>query len=57
VTYVLTTLNCYPRRFPLNIFAKKLREEGLLEEQLMQWSIQQFLDQRVPDIVKDVISL
>ena len=31
----------------------KLREEGLLEEQLMQWNIQQFLeaeaDQRVPD--------
>ena len=54
LTYVLTTLKCYPREFPLNIFAKKLREEGLLEEQLMQWSIQQFLeteaDQRVPDI-------
>ena len=54
LTYVLTTLKCYPREFPLNIFAKKLREEGLLEEQLMQWNIQQFLeteaDQRVPDI-------
>ena len=54
LTYVLTTLKCYPREFPLNKYAKKLREEGLLEEQLMQWSIQQFLeieaDQRVPDV-------
>ena len=54
LTYILTTLNCNPREFPLNIFAKKLREEGLLEEQLMHWSIEQFLeaeaDQRVPDI-------
>ena len=56
LTFVLTTLKCYPRRFPLNIFATKLREEGLLEEQLLNWSVNQFLNaelanhQRIPDI-------
>ena len=56
LTFVLTTLKCYPRRFPLNIFATKLRAEGLLEEQLLNWSVNQFLNaelanhQRIPDI-------
>ncbi|XP_065919658.1 uncharacterized protein [Dysidea avara] len=52
LTYALTTLKCYPRKFPLNIHAEMLRKEGLLEEQLLQWSIEQFLeaeaDQKIP---------
>lgn len=43
LTYVITTLNCRPVGQPLYKFSEKLRREGLLEQKLLQWSIDQFV--------------
>ena len=43
LTYVLTTLQCQPFGPPLAIFVHKLQATGLLEEELLEWSVQQFI--------------
>ena len=43
LTYVITTLNCRPVGQPLYKFSEKLRREGLLEQKLLQWSVEQFV--------------
>ena len=43
LTYVLTTLKCHPVEFPLTDYAKKLKDQGLLEQELLEWSLQQFI--------------
>ena len=44
LTYVLTTLKCQPFGLPLAIFLQKLQRTGLLEEELLEWSVQQFIE-------------
>ena len=41
--YVLTTLKCQPVGPPLALFLQKLQTTGLLEEELLEWSVQQFI--------------
>ena len=43
LTYVLTTLKCQPVGPPLDFFIRKLQSTGLLEEELLKWSVQQFI--------------
>ena len=43
LTYVLTTLKCQPVGPPLDFFIRKLQTTGLLEEELLEWSVQQFI--------------
>ena len=43
LTYVLTTLKCQPVGPPLALFVQKLQATGLLEEKLLEWSMQQFI--------------
>ena len=43
LTYVLTTLKCQPIGPPLDYFIQKLQSTGLLEEELLEWSVQQFI--------------
>ena len=43
LTYVLTTLKCQPFGPPLTLFLRKLQMTGLLEEELLEWSVQQFI--------------
>ena len=43
LTYVLTTLKCQPVGPPLALFVQKLQTTGLLEEELLEWSVQQFI--------------
>ena len=40
LTYILTTLKCQPFGPPLAVFVHKLQTTGLLEEQLLEWSLQ-----------------
>ena len=42
LTYVLTSLICRPFNPPLKHFAKERSTEGLIREELLEWSIQQF---------------
>jgi len=42
LTYVLTTLKCQPVGPPLAGFMEKLKKKGLLEQELLEWSVQQF---------------
>ncbi|XP_065908551.1 uncharacterized protein [Dysidea avara] len=42
LTYVLTTLKCQPVGPPLAGFVEKLEKTGLLEQELLEWSLQQF---------------
>jgi len=42
LTYVLTTLKCQPIGPPLAGFVEKLEKTGLLEQELLEWSLQQF---------------
>jgi len=42
LTYVLTTLKCRPVGPPLALFMEKLEKTGLLEQELLEWSVQQF---------------
>ena len=44
LSYALTTLVCCPADFPLSIYAKKLKNQGLLEQELLRWSIKKFLE-------------
>ena len=44
LSYALTTLMCCPADFPLSIFAKKLKNQGLLEQELLKWSLEKFLE-------------
>ena len=43
LTYVLTTLKCQPFGPPLFYYVHKLQTTGLLEEELLEWSVQQFI--------------
>ena len=43
LTYVLTTLKCQPFGPPLAVFIQKLQMTGLLEEELLEWSVQKFI--------------
>ena len=43
LTYVLTTLKCQPIGPPLDFFIRKLQTTGLLEEELLEWSVEQFI--------------
>ena len=43
LTYLLTTLKCHPVEFSLTDYAKKLKDQGLLEQELLEWSLQQFI--------------
>ena len=43
LTYVLTTLKCRPVGPPLDYFIGRLQTAGLLEEELLEWSVQQFI--------------
>ena len=43
LTYVLTTLKCQPVGPPLAPFVRKLQSTGLLEEELLEWSMQQLI--------------
>ena len=43
LTYVLTTLKCQPVGPPLDFFMQRLQTTGLLEEELLEWSLQQFI--------------
>jgi len=42
--YVLTTLVCCPVEFPLSLYAKKLKNQGLLEQELLKWSLEKFIE-------------
>ena len=42
LTYVLTTLKCRPVGPPLALFVEKLEKTGLLEQELLEWSVLQF---------------
>jgi len=42
LTYVLTTLICRPIGPPFALFMEKLEKTGLLEQELLEWSVQQF---------------
>ena len=41
--YVLTTLKCQPVGPPLAPFTRKLQTTGLLEQELLEWSLQEFI--------------
>ena len=43
LTYLLTTLKCHPVEFPLTDYAKKLQCQGLLEQELLEWSWDKFV--------------
>ena len=43
LTYVLTTLKCRPVGPPLAPFTRKLQTTGLLEQELLEWSLQEFI--------------
>ena len=43
LTYVLTSLKCQPVGPPLAPFVHKLQTTGLLEEELLEWNVQQFI--------------
>ena len=42
LTYVLTDLTCWPANPQLVKYAKRRQKEGLLEEELIDWSVEQF---------------
>ena len=42
LTYVLTNFTCLPTKPELAVYAEKRQNEGLLEEQLIHWSVEQF---------------
>ena len=42
--YTLTTLVCCPGDFPLSLYAKKLQNQGLLEQELLKWSLEKFIE-------------
>ena len=51
LTYVLTTLKCQPFGPPLAYFQQKLQKTGLLEQELLEWSVQQFIrDEKIGDL-------
>ena len=43
LTYVLTTLKCQPIGPLLTFYLRKLQRTGLLEQELLEWSVQQFI--------------
>ena len=42
LTYVLTSLTCWPADPQLVLYAERRLKEGLLEEELIDWSVEQF---------------
>ena len=49
LTYVLTSLTCHPADPPLAAYAIKRQREGLLEEELIDWSVEQFNKSQTAD--------
>ena len=49
LTYVLTTLTCQPTDPQLSVYAKRRHKEGLLEEELIDWSVEQFNESEAPE--------
>jgi len=49
LTYVLTSLTCHPTDSPLAGYAIKRQKQGLLEEELIIWSVDQFNKSQTPD--------
>ena len=43
LTYILTTLKCQPVGPPLALLVRKLQTRGLLEEELLKWSLEEFI--------------
>ena len=48
LTYVLTSLICWPTDPQLDLYAKKRQKKGLLEEELIDWSVEQFNKSEAP---------
>ncbi|XP_065882798.1 uncharacterized protein [Dysidea avara] len=48
LTYVLTSLTCLPIEPHLVAFARRRQKEGLLEEELIHWSVEQFNKSEAP---------
>ena len=42
LTYVLTSLTCWPADPQLVLYAERRQKDGLLEEELIDWSVKQF---------------
>ena len=64
LTYILTNLLCQPAGPPLAQYAEKRNSEGLLRQELLEFCIQQFLDdevnrgRKIPKLIcSDVIDL
>ena len=64
LTYLLTNLLCQPAGPPLALYAQERNKKGLLREELLEFSIEQFLtdevkkSHRVPQLIgNDVIDL
>ena len=49
LTYVLTSLTCRPTDPPLAAYAIKRQRQGLLEEELVDWSVEQFNKSQTDD--------
>jgi len=49
LTYVLTSLTIQPTDPPLSAYAVRRQKEGLLEEELIHWSVEQFNKNEAPD--------
>ena len=48
LTYVLTSLTCWPTDAQLTLYAIKRQKEGFLEEELINWSVKQFNESEAP---------
>ena len=44
LTYVLTTLKFQPVGPPLALYSQKLQRTGLLEQELLEWNVQRFIE-------------
>ena len=49
LTYVLTNLACWPIKPNLVQYAEKRQKEGLLEEELIDWSVEKFNESESPE--------
>jgi len=47
LTYILATLKCHPVGPPLAGYVEKLKKTGLLEQELLEWGVQQFFKDEV----------
>ena len=42
LTYILTSLSCWPADPQLVLYVERRQKEGLLEDELINWSVEQF---------------